>query len=321
VRNARFRVLVTGSRGKSSLVRLLCAGIEAKGLVVRGRITGVLPREISHSCERLIIRNSPAHIGEMRWWLRQIPYESEAVVMENSAVHTELQPMAAKWLKPTTVVWTNARPDHQEVWGISQEAAEHAILRGIPDGVPLIVGGEAARSPQISRFLEARKAPVLVAPYFEWNYRLSNLSLARKTLEFCGLLDEKSSKAMEFLPPDIGDFRVFYFPGGARLAAAFSANDVVSTEHLFALLDWKEEETSLYFSDREDRPYRRAGFEHFLKRGWLEVCVQKKSVGVGQIEEFIRGKQVFGCGNIAGAPLELLRKLTEEKYQWTIPGA
>lgn len=320
-RDAEFRILVTGSRGKSSLVRLICAGMQAKGLSFRGRITGVLPRELSSAGERMIVRNAPGHIAEMRWWLAQIPHGTDAIVMENSAVHPELQAMAAEWLKPTVIVWTNARPDHQEVWGEGGLAAASALLKGIPRRVSLIVGEEVTDSERIKELLLKRAGFITTAPQTEHDFRESNLSLARKVLEFCGLLDEKSESAMRALPPDVGDFRVFHMPCGGKLASAFSANDIVSTERLFSLLGWSEKETSLVFSDREDRPCRRASFEPFLRRAWRDVLVQKKNSEMRQMEAWIRGKQVFGCGNIAGAPLELLQKLIEENCAWTIQDA
>ncbi len=40
------RILVTGSRGKSSVVRLLYAAMQAAGLQTYARITGVVPREL-----------------------------------------------------------------------------------------------------------------------------------------------------------------------------------------------------------------------------------------------------------------------------------
>lgn len=318
---AKIRVLVTGSRGKSSLVRLICAGLGAKGLDFRGRITGVLPRELSRAGERLIIRNAPGDIAEMRWWLRQIPRDTEAVVMENSAVHPGLQAMAAKWLRPTVVVWTNARPDHQEVWGEGREAAAYALLQGIPKGARLVVSEEIMNFARIKEPLLAQARSILAVPCEELDFRLSNLNLARKALEFYGLLDEKSEDAMTLLPPDVGDFRVFHMTCGTKLASAFSANDIISTERLFSTLGWDEGETSLLFSDREDRPYRRASFGPFLRRAWREVLVQKRNARMRQMEAWIQGKQVFGCGNIAGAPLALLQKLTGENCGWTIRGA
>lgn len=320
VSDIRYRILVTGSRGKSSLVRLILSGISAKGLSARGRVTGVLPRELLPGGQRIITRNSPGHIEEMRWWLKQVPRGTEAVIMENSAVSPELQPLAARWLKPSLIVWTNAREDHQEIWGRGPGAAEDALLRGIPRGVPLVVGSEIASSRRLREILGRRGSPFAAAVGHE-NFRLANLSLAKKALEFIGLSCAEADMAMELLPPDVGDFRVFFAGGGASLAAAFSANDITSTELLFSSLGWREENTTLLFSDRVDRPERRASFKTFFKRRWREVIVSDAAASAGGLYRLISGKQVFGCGNIAGAPLELLRILIKEGRKWTIPGA
>lgn len=314
-----YRILVTGSRGKSSLVRLIFAGISAAGLNARGRITGVLPRELLPGGERLIVRNSPGHIEEMRWWLKQIPNGTDAVIMENSGVSPELQPLAARWLKPSLIVLTNAREDHQEIWGRGREAAEDALLRGIPEGVPLVIGGEAASSSRLREILERRRSPLAVAEDYE-NFRLANLSLAKKALEVIRLSGAEADRAMELLRPDVGDFRIFFMDGGASLAAAFSANDVTSTELLFSSLGWKEEETTLLFSDRPDRPERRVSFGAFFKRGWREVIITGINASQDELCRLIRGKQVFGCGNIAGAPLGLLQTLIKDNCKWIIPG-
>lgn len=318
--DAKHRILVTGSRGKSSLVRFIFHGLAAKGLRVRGRITGVVPRELSPAGERVIVRNSPGHIGEIRWWLRQMSPDIEAIVLENSAVQPELQCLAARWLCPTLIVWSNAREDHQEVWGRGRAAAEAALLRGVPKTVPLVAGGELADSPRLLKILERRGQRVFIAAHDE-NFRLSNLSIARKALEVLGYMDAESDMAMTLLPPDVGDFRVFYPSEGTSIAAAFSANDPVSTENLFSLLGWNETETSLLFSDRRDRPARRAAFEAFLKRGWREVMRLDGEESLNDILAWTRWKHVFGCGNIAGTPLSLLQELIKRDCEWTIPGA
>ena len=125
-----LRILVTGTRGKSSLVRLLHAGLLACGLRSCARITGVLPRELSPSGCRTIRRAAPAHVREMRWWLAQVPRGTDAVVMENSAVAPELQEAAGAWLRPTLVVWTTLRSDHAEAWGPGIEGAARALAKG-----------------------------------------------------------------------------------------------------------------------------------------------------------------------------------------------
>ncbi|MDR1049236.1 MAG: gamma-polyglutamic acid synthetase, partial [Synergistaceae bacterium] len=285
---AKYRVLVTGSRGKSSLVRLICAGLGASGTQTRGRVTGVIPRELffgsgsgpthgsgsAHGGERKIVRNSPGHVEEMRWWLRQIPCGVEAVVMENSAVQPDLQGLAALWLRPVLTVWTNAREDHQDAWGPGPEAAFSALLRGVPEegGSSLLLSAELGTDRLACR-LEGRKGPVFALEKDGRDYRESNLLLAEKALDLLGFSSDRARAAMRALPPDVADFRVFRLEDGARLAAAFSANDLQSTEHLFSLLGWTEAETSVLFADRDDRSARRESFAPFLARRWREVRV------------------------------------------------
>ncbi|MCG8565277.1 MAG: hypothetical protein MI747_09370, partial [Desulfobacterales bacterium] len=97
---ATAKILVTGSRGKSSVVRLIHAALVACGVKAHGRITGVVPRQLGPEGSRIIVRTAGAHVGEMKWWLKQLPRDTEAVVLENSAIAPDLQPLAGRWLKP-----------------------------------------------------------------------------------------------------------------------------------------------------------------------------------------------------------------------------
>ena len=93
---AKYRVLVTGTRGKSSLVRLMTAGFRSAGMACFSRITGVIPTELSPHGVRRIIRSREGHIKELQWWLSTVPPVADAIVAENSAVSEEFQPLAAK---------------------------------------------------------------------------------------------------------------------------------------------------------------------------------------------------------------------------------
>jgi hypothetical protein len=266
--------------------------------------------------ERSIVRSAPAHVEEMRWWLRQMPPDVEAIVMENSAVNPDLQFLAARWLNPTLVVWTNARSDHQDAWGEGEAAAARALAPGVPDGCALVFGGDPGALP--AGFLGKRGGPTIIAPA-GGGYRASNLALARAALDFMGELSEQAEAAMLALPPDTADFRVFDLNDGGTLAAAFSANDPESTEHLFSLLGWECGRTSLLYSDRADRPARRRSFAPFMRRPWLELRTLRGREDRVEVMEWMRGRNVFGCGNVAGLPLRILEDLLGGGYRWTMP--
>lgn len=300
-------------------MRLILAGLLADGLNARGRVTGVLPREISSAGERVILRSAPGHVEEMRWWLSNVSRETEAVVMENSAVDPQLQPLAARWLRPTCTVWSNAREDHQEVWGRGKEAAARALLEGIPDEGVLVLGGELSCNQPLLELLRGRSGALVQTELCSSNYREENEALALRALECLGVGGDCARAALRALSPDIADFRIFNV-GGALLASAFSANDPESTRQLFSLLNWRVEETTLLYSDRSDRGARRRSFAPLLALPWRRLLFATQGESADTLLGWIlENERVFGCGNVAGAPLELLLLLLRSEVDWVVP--
>ena len=320
-----IRILVTGCRGKSSLVRLLCSALAAEGVSAYGRITGVLPREISSRGERLILRGGPASVEEMRWWLSTLPADCGAVVLENSAVAPDLQPLAFRWLRPQCTVLVNVRPDHADAWGEGEEEAARALCGGIEGGAVVLPFTEA-RKEWVGEVLSGKGCTLL--PCQEGtDHRHTHLSLVRNVLRHFHLDEGRGIQEAESLGPDIADFSLFRENGGI-LASAFSANDVESTEELFLSTGWKRNETTVLFNSRKDRISRfRTFLPWLIANGWRRVYVagagpwilpkglKRLRVEDGEaIRETVRReRQVFGCGNVAGAPLQYLLQKTWER--------
>lgn len=327
LRTIPFRILVTGSRGKSSLTRLVHAAFCAAGLKARGRITGVLPRELGpEGTGRVIRRTSPAHIGEMRWWLEQLPPHTEALVVENSAVAPDLQAMAASWIQPTLTVWTTLRPDHTEAWGPGLEGAAKALIRGVPEGGLVAAGGEVDRPALAELFRRNGNTVHFDYPPAGSTHQKVNLSLAIMAVSLClPWADMTGLRAvLAALPPDIADFRIIR-RGEDSLASAFSANDPESTEKLFEETGWNAETTTLLYHHRPDRGARLHAFLPWIAaRQWKETVFTRSGprfplpCGRGPHWEdrldgadgFLRwwpGRgQVFACGNVSGWPLTFL---------------
>lgn len=321
-----LRVLVTGSRGKSSVVRFLHAAFRDAGLQAYARITGVEPRQLGPEGTRSISRSSGAHVEEMRWWLGNLPGTTQAIVLENSAITQDLQGLAGHWLRPDLTVLTNVLPDHQEVWGPTRAGAAEALTCGVPEHNRVILPTGLQSDHYLLELLERRRCEtIFVGPVSgeDHEFRARNLGLALAALETLGQASERSFKAMTSLSPDKYDFQVVDH-GGAKLAMAFSVNDIDSTRSLFESLSWSEDETRLIYNHRRDRPGR---FESFL--GWLndsrwrEVLVigdkpsmrrcEGRYLRMSEPEEltrlFQRGERIFGCGNIAGLPMTLAEGL------------
>jgi hypothetical protein len=320
--NPTIRVLVTGSRGKSSVVRLLHAAFVALGLSPRSRITGALPRELTSEGTLLIERSGAPHVEEMRWWLRQVPQSAEAVVLENSAIAPELQGLAARWLHPGVTVLTNAYEDHQEAWGTTRADAAEALALGVPRGGLVVLPTSLATDAMLLAPLARRDCRLEFAapvPGIPQSHRAINVGLALKTAQLLGLNAARSLKAMLELEPDPFDFRVLR-RGPVELAMAFAANDVTSTRNLFESLRWSPEDTRLLYNHRSDRPARWRSFRGWLSPlPWREVIIMgdrplRKPAGARHerrrdlnalLGSFASGDRVFGCGNLVGLPLTL----------------
>ena len=307
------------------MVRLITAGLGAAGLNARGRITGVLPREIAGATETLILRSGPGNVEEMKWWLASLPPDTEAVVLENSAVEPELQPLAFRWLNPSCTVLTNVRPDHEEVWGKGEEQAIRALTGGI-DGGPVILPLSVAESPLADQILRKKGCTLHPCPDGV-TYSETHMALTEGVCRFFGLDEKKALAAARALSPDLADFRLFCERDGV-LASAFSANDIESSEELFRSTDWKREETTILYNSRRDRFARLRSFlPWFVSFPWKEVLLMgsrplflpagMKTAPINDLKSFEEylslSGQVFGCGNVAGIPLEFLLRRTEER--------
>lgn len=113
---------VNGTRGKSTVTRLIDAGLRAGGLHVYCKTTGTDPMTIDvNGIEAPVVRHGPANIREQISILcRATKQQAQVLVIECMAVHPELQYAAQhQILKADIGVLTNVRIDHTDVMGES----------------------------------------------------------------------------------------------------------------------------------------------------------------------------------------------------------
>ena len=318
------KVLVTGTRGKSSLVRFLTGAFRTAGIRCWSRITGVIPMEFSPEGTLRIQRSSPASVEELRWWLKTIPTDAGALVVENSAVAPELQALAGRWFKPDLLIWTNALADHQEVWGPGKDDALRVLREGIPPATACLLGPELAKDKVLCEYLKSRDCEIFTPP---GEGRLEGLAI--KALQILGVDVPEIDPAL--VPEDPGAFRILHRDGG-ELAFAFTANEPETTESLWKSTGWTMEETTLLFNHRRDRAGRLKAFVPFLGlEGWKDVlitgahplrrCGRARFVplATAELESLIcDGRKVFGCGNVAGLPLCYLEETGKEELFWNV---
>lgn len=333
IQKAGYRITVTGSRGKSGVVRLLHTAFCACGIRTRTRLTGVLPRELHQNGETPLLRPAGANIAELKWWLGELPDDTEAVITENSAVSPELQSAAPRLLMPSLTVFTNIRPDHAAFWGETEEDAAAALSGALPDGGAVVIPADVAAAPVMRAVIKKKRLTVHEVTPLEDRaipaYKRINIALAAKVCSLCGLDMELAMPAMLALGPDIADSQVLEC-GGGRLAFAFSINDVESTSEYMTYLGWDAAETTLIYNHRSDRADRLRSFADWITNGWRETVIigdrplgalapfWRRLSGPEELGLLIAEKgQCFGCGNVVyGTPL--LFKLALEDGRFTL---
>lgn len=254
VQRMRVRLHVNGTRGKSSVTRLLVAGLRAGGLRVAGKTTGTLPR-ILHpdGSEEPVLRNGKSNIIEQVAVMRRLSeLGAEVVVVECMALQPFLQWVStARLIQPTHGVITNVRADHLDVMGptvrdVALALAGSAPLRGV-----LYVGDtryksvfERATQERDSQLVivrpETAEQPVILEELAQFSYieHAENVDLALRICSDLGVPRAVALRGMQEVTPDPGallTWRAQVQGQRITLINGFAANDPESTGQVWEL--------------------------------------------------------------------------------------
>lgn len=125
-------ILVNGIRGKSTVCRLIDAGLRNSGYKVYTKTTGTLPMVIDvNNHEKIINRLGPANIREQLKIMRDAKKQNaEILVIECMAVNPELQEIVQqKMVNADIVVITNVREDHIGEMGDTLDELAYAFSK------------------------------------------------------------------------------------------------------------------------------------------------------------------------------------------------
>ena len=246
-----IRIHVNGTRGKSSVTSLIAAGLRGGGISTFAKTTGTLPRMIfPDGSEKPIFRIGHTNILEQLKVIRTaVKNQADALVIECMAVHPLLQSLAElKLVKSTHGVLTNARPDHLDVMGPTEEDVALALAGTMP------VKGHyfTTENKYINIFKMAAKDrksviyhidPIQVAEIteseikgFSYAEYKENLALALAVCKDLGVNHDKALKGMWEATPDPGAMSISsieYKNHFITFANGFAANDPFSTWQLW----------------------------------------------------------------------------------------
>jgi poly-gamma-glutamate synthase PgsB/CapB len=136
LRRLPIRIQVNGTRGKSSVTRLIAAGLRAGGMKVIAKTTGTTPRLILSDTEEEPIRRpgKPNIVENVRIIRQAAQMRPQAVVLECMALVPQNQWIDAhRLIRPTHGVITNARADHLDVMGPAVKDVAVALANTVPE--------------------------------------------------------------------------------------------------------------------------------------------------------------------------------------------
>lgn len=156
-----LRVLVTGTRGKSSTVRLIHAALQEAGIPTLGKMTGTASREldtagVEHPTNRIGQVSILEMIETVHRSFTRDAVPPQAIVLECMAVTPDLIGLCAEDIvRPQVSVITNALWDHLEEQGTTLDAIAISLSRAMP-GAELVVTAEHREATRATLAYEAR---------------------------------------------------------------------------------------------------------------------------------------------------------------------
>lgn len=245
------RVHVNGTRGKTSVVRLIAAGLRGGGKRVCSKTTGSFAAVTGPDGEDYPLHrpNQPNIIEQMRVMRRMVGFRPEVLVMECMALQPTYQALTERQMvRSTHGVITNARADHLDVMGPGAPDVALALAGTAPFGARLFTaereyldtfrmaaedrGSElhATTAEDVAAITQEEMAAFRYAEHAE------NVALALNVCRALGVNREDALAGMQQLAPEVGATRVQtvdFFGRDIIFVNAFAANDPDSTEMIW----------------------------------------------------------------------------------------
>ncbi len=288
LRRVATRIHVNGTRGKSSVTRLIAAGLRAGDVRTCAKTTGSRPRMIlEDGSEYTIQRQGRANIIEqVRAVAVAARRRSDALVAECMALNPRYQVLCEdRMLRSHVGVLTNARPDHLEAMGPTVYHVAMALAGTTPRQGVLVTGETNPELLAILRLACHQRTTTLipVTPEseaiteetmrgFSYVEHPENVAVALCACREAGVGRERALAGMWAAEPDIGALRIIrlaFWAKEVEFINALAANDPDST-----LAIWQRVQ-QLYPGPRQqvvllncriDRPHRSIQLGAILSR-------------------------------------------------------
>ncbi len=249
-----LRICVTGTRGKSSVTRLITSVFQEHGIRAIGKVTGsqamlLLPNQQE---KPLIRKGAPTILEQIRVLLRFAAAEKcQTIVSEIMSISPEMQRAESiRILDPHITVITNIRMDHMGITGSSLPEIGSAFLDAVPPRSIIVMRKEDwirseysikkihKRGIQLEWIDDEEETDSLKSSKHElekiqmqlgYQERLENMALAERVARMAGIPEPSIHQGMAKVRKDPGVLEPVIQKDQPIFIPAFSANDPEST--------------------------------------------------------------------------------------------
>lgn len=341
-RKIKYVIHVNGTRGKSTVSRLIDAGLREGNLRVFTKTTGTSPRIINtFNVEKEILRKGKANIREqikaIKWAYKE---KAEVLILECMAVNPEFQKISEdKILNADIGVITNVREDHLDEMGNNLEEIANSLANMIPQNGKVFTADERFFNFFLEKALKKNSQAILsnnLKKQYEKVDFPDNVALALDVCAALGVSNEVALKGMEKYKKDSGVLKVFKKQLNDHIlyfVNAMAANDPTSTGIILNKIKkeffWNNKKIIL-LNNRKDRLSRgeqhakfikevEADFDkiiifgenkELLKKLLLKEDIDERKIRLENNKKFFEvikdDSFIFAIGNICGKGKELI---------------
>jgi len=239
-----LRISVTGTRGKSSVTRIIASILREDGRKMIAKTTGSHARMVlPNGSEVEVRRRGIPSITEQKHLIRRAAQlKADCVVAEVMSIHPENHYVESQQiLQPHMVVITNIRSDHTEAMGKTPEEIAAVFSLDIPEKAAVFVLEGEARAPIEARVRDAAGTLIKVpsgfssrlqrlAPEIARTEFADNLDLVCALAEHLGIAESTACDGIRKTRQDIGKLRVWKFQSGETAKACYLVNGFAAND-------------------------------------------------------------------------------------------
>lgn len=262
-----LRILVNGTRGKTTVTRMVASVLNAAGIRAYAKTTGSEARRILPDGSEEAYRREKRPVSMME----QLPFvrlavrgKAQAIVVECMAQRIENQQLIAqKLIRPHYVLVTNAYVDHVEEIGKTEEETVHVLAQSFTDDCGVIAIDERFGAYTDRLILPGDKVDVSGFAHCAFPVHEENVRLVMALASRLDIGQETVCRGIQNVRPDIGMYKEIHLQH-ICVRNAFAVND---PDSFFTVLNdyARHGAYSLIYNHRKDRSYRLEAFARVLR--------------------------------------------------------